>query len=264
MVYILNVMELLPGTRIGYCFQKMNAHALDDCQKTVAQRMRDQGYAEFVLPECLHDADLDAQSWQVFADSWERLPRDTYMADGGHYRQRRFSILRAQALDESASLAPHGPHYQAREYNSLNGGVARHYLPVETSIVHNPWFYKPLNYVLDEVRELKPGFDWHIEVHQFRILAQAGVPGLPTPEGIHRDGVDFVFIGLIRRENIQGGLSRIYDEDRQLLRECTLDGPLHSLLLDDATLYHEVTPVLPADSERSAWRDVLVITFRRC
>ena len=34
--------------------------------------------------------------------------------------------------------------------------------------------------------------NWHIEAHQFRIEARVGEHGKPTPEGMHRDGVDYV------------------------------------------------------------------------
>jgi hypothetical protein len=34
-------------------------------------------------------------------------------------------------------------------------------------------------------------------------------------------------------------------------------------LVDDSRVYHGVTPVTPLDPARPAYRDVLVVTFRR-
>ena len=56
---------------------------------------------------------------------------------------------------------------------------------------------------------LSPTRAWHIEVHQFRIEARPGEPGQPTPEGMHRDGVDFVLVLLVRRQNVRSGVTSI-------------------------------------------------------
>ena len=39
--------------------------------------------------------------------------------------------------------------------------------------------------------------------------------------------------------------------------------PLDAALVDDSRVYHGVTPVEPVDPARPAYRDVLVVTFRR-
>ena len=43
----------------------------------------------------------------------------------------------------------------------------------------------------------------------------------------------------------------------------TLAPPFDAALVDDARVLHGVTPVTPHDPGRPAWRDVLVVTFRR-
>src|SRR5271170_5140436 len=67
--------------------------------------------------------------WPAFADSWDDLHLDRYMADGGRYRRRRHAIYHATA-DGAIDRRPHGPHYQGLDYNPLNGGVARWFEPV--------------------------------------------------------------------------------------------------------------------------------------
>jgi proton-translocating NAD(P)+ transhydrogenase subunit beta len=63
------------------------------------------------------------RDWDGFAQSWDDLGVDTYMADGGRYRRRRFAAFRATA--EGVVRKPHQPHYQSRDYNPLNGGIER-------------------------------------------------------------------------------------------------------------------------------------------
>ena len=103
---------------------------------------------------------------------------------------------------------------------------------------------------------------WHIEAHQFRIEARLGEEGRPTPEGLHRDGVDYVLVLLIGRRNIKRGTTTIHDLERRLLGSFTLAHPFDAALVDDARVYHGVTPVEPLDPALPAYRDVLVVTFR--
>src|SRR5262249_44137768 len=103
---------------------------------------------------------------------------------------------------------------------------------------------------------------WHIEVHQFRIEARADEEGQPTPEGVHRDGVDFVLVLLVSRENIASGTTTVYAIDGRPLGRFTLPTPFDAVLVDDARVCHGVTPVRALDPARAAHRDVLVATFR--
>src|SRR5688572_15780703 len=98
---------------------------------------------------------------------------------------------------------------------------------------------------------------WHVEVHQFRIEARAGEPGEPTPEGVHRDGVDYVLVLLIDRRNMARGTTTIHAADGRQLGSFTLTQALDAALLDDARVFHGVTPVSALDAAGAAHRDVL-------
>ena len=104
---------------------------------------------------------------------------------------------------------------------------------------------------------------WHIEAHQFRIEAKTGQDAKPTPEGMHRDGVDYVLVLLVDRRNIASGTTTIHDLDKRALGSFTLTDPLDAALVDDARCYHGVTPVEPENPALPAYRDVLVVTFRK-
>ena len=84
-------------------------------------------------------------------------------------------------------------------------------------------------------------------LHQFRIEARSGEAGQPTPEGMHRDGVDWVLVLLVGRENIKSGETTIYDLAKHPLGSFTLTRPLDAALVDDSRVYHGVTPVEPLD-----------------
>ena len=162
---------------------------------------------------------------------------------------------------------PHQPHYQSRDYNPLNGGVERWFEPVTEAAARHPALtaiLRTCHSLFDRLTpaELRPEA-WHVEIHQFRIEARPGQEGRPTPEGMHRDGVDWVLVLMVRRENVASGETTIYDLARRPLGSFTLTAPLDAALVDDSRVYHGVTPVAPLDPARPAYRDVLVVTFRR-
>lgn len=201
--------------------------------------------------------------WAGFAASWNDLGRDTYMADGGRYRKRRFAVFTADPGDPAIRRAAHQPHYQSRDYNPLNGGIARWFAPVQDEIAASASFTTILRFCRALFEALCADVAWHIEAHQFRIEARAGAPGKPTPEGLHRDGVDYVLVLMIGRENIERGETSIHDLEGKPLGSFTLAAPLDAALVDDHRVYHGVTPVAPVDAGIASHRDVLVVTFHR-
>jgi hypothetical protein len=215
------------------------------------------------MGEVLEQAGL--RDWQSFAATWDNLGVDAYMADGGRYRRRRFACFRATA--EGIFRKPHQPHYQSRDYNPLNGGLERWFEPVTDMAAEHPALRAILATCHDLFDRLTPPAvrppSWHIEIHQFRIEARAGAEGRPTPEGMHRDGVDWVLVLLVSRTNIVSGETTIGDLAYRPLGSFTLTEPLDAAFTDDNRVFHGVTPVTPLDPERPGHRDVLVVTFRR-
>ena len=204
----------------------------------------------------------DTAELDGFAASWDRLEVDGFMADGGRYRRRRLANFTARFGVPGHLRGEHQPHFQAVVHNTLNGGVDRWFAPVEDAVGASA----PVRALLDLGRELadalQPGQDWFVELHQFRIEAQAGAAGYPTPEGVHHDGVDLVLIAMLARTNLEGGETLITDEAGNELARCTLRDRLDAVLLDDARVKHGVSPIQPADPSRPSCRDVLVVTWR--
>jgi hypothetical protein len=206
---------------------------------------------------------LDA--WPAFAASWNELGLDIYMADGGRYRRRRFAAF--GAADGVVTRKPHQPHYQSRDHNPLNGGIERWFMPVADGVAANGFTRGILGLctTLFDATSAPAVRDapFHVEMHQFRIEATPCGTGLPTPEGPHRDGVDWVCVMLVNRTNVSSGVTQIFGPDGRPLGEFTLTEPLDAVFLDDRRVFHGVTPIAPVDGARRACRDVLVLTYRR-
>lgn len=190
---------------------------------------------------------------------WDDLPPDAHLKDGGRYRRRRHAC--AVVTAHAVQPVPHRAHWQPVEYNALHGGMSRWFEPMHAATTHNPvWnqLLQGLAGVFDEA--VGKATRWHVEAHQFRIDTTDGI-GRPTPEGAHRDGVDFVAVFLIDRVRVKGGETRVFEADGPNGQRFTLSEPWSVLLLDDARVIHESTPIQPVGN--GGYRDTLVLTYRR-
>jgi hypothetical protein len=230
----------------------------------IAAAIEAQGYA-FVPGERMAALlSCDARrEWPAFAQSWDRLVLDAYMADGGRYRKRRHATF--AIMDGAVTRNAHRPHFQSRTYNSLNGGIQRWFEPVETQAAENAAAVDLLDFcqiLFSRLEGPSPRAARHIEMHQFRIEPEpAGAGGQPTPEGVHRDGVEWVCVLLIDRVNLERGVTTIHGMDGTTLGAFTLQHPFDAVFLDDRRVAHGVTPVVRIEPDKPAYRDVLVVTL---
>lgn len=201
--------------------------------------------------------------WPALVASWDSLPVDAYMADLGRYRRRRHAVY---AADEAGAITrqPAQAHFQTIDYNPVNGGIPRWFEPLDPVLGEGPSLRAIVACCASVFGGLAPDVQrWHLEVHQFRIEAVPGQSALPTPEGMHRDGVDFVLVLLISRTNIDSGTTMIGTEADGLASSFTLVDAFDAALVDDHRVFHGVTAVSAHDPTLPAFRDVLVVTFRR-
>ena len=197
-----------------------------------------------------------------FKQSWHDLAVDDFLNDGGHYRYRRYSVFSWDTNQQQLTLLLHEPHYQSTYRNAMNGGIYRHFEPFKKSTIENPVLSNIIDWCVDQISSNKEKI-WRIQAHQFRIEAKSGEAGKPTPEGIHRDGADFILIMLLQRNNIIGGVSHIYDADKKLQFGAVLEELGDAVLLDDRKVWHGVSEVYALDEASSGYRDVLVLTFHK-
>jgi hypothetical protein len=188
-------------------------------------------------------------------DSYDNVPLDIYM--GNQTRYKRFSQYRLDYVgdDWKFELLPHRPYGQSRQFNTVAGGIMREYEPTEADFV--PFVRAAMaGLPLD-----KGGEPWQINIHQNRSRAAADKPGLITPEGVHKDGHDYVMIMVLRRHNVIGGEMRLWQDLNA--PEPFWEGTVQAgqvALLDDRAVAHDVTDLLPA-GPGPAYRDIAIVAF---
>lgn len=232
----------------------------------VIRRIKEQGFAFRPGFEVLRaiSALCSSKAISRFTESWNHLGVDKYLADGGRYRRRRFGVF--QVSRSGIVAKPHQPHFQSRDYNVVNGGIQRHFEPLEGEIACHEVLKVLINICVSvfkgcskDALRLMP---WHTEIHQFRVETNDKERGLPTPEGMHRDGVDWVCVVLIKRLNVDSGVTKILNIESKERSSFILEEPFDTVFLDDQRSHHGVTPITRIEDGKPAYRDILVLTFR--
>ena len=224
----------------------------------VAAAISRDGYAVLSSEHCAALLGLTTRDLTALAPSWNSLPPDEHLRDGGHYRFRRHASFIVN--DGIPAPIEHRAHWQPVQYNALHGGIERWFAPMEASVATSHAFTQLLASLAKTFTSIARVSTWFVEAHQFRIDTAGGI-GRPTPEGAHRDGVDYVAVFVVQRRDVKGGETRVFEANGAAGTRFTITDPWSVLLLDDARVIHETTPIQPEAA--GGVRDTLVVTFRK-
>ncbi len=232
---------------------KPNFTAIEQVEQIIKQR----GYANIEPSALMGLFNPAPEELQELSDSWHHLTPDEYLKDGGKYRKRRHASIELGPSD--VHVVPQRAHWQPTTYNALHGGMHRWFDPITTDVLSSRFFKELLMWLAKLASRIDGEKLWYSEAHQFRIDTTDGI-GRPTPEGAHRDGVDWVALCLIERTNVTGGETHVFEVDTPNGQRFTMSQPWSLLILDDRRVIHETTPIQPDGA--NGWRDTLVITLR--
>lgn len=224
---------------------------------SLKQTLEQEGYIHVAAADLLAEIQQCAD-FKNFKDSWNDLSLDNHLIDSGKYRYRRYSVF--NSIAGKLELLPSEPHFQTREYNPMHGGSYRYYQDIAAEVLRSDTLKSLIgwNIRLISTEEQK---NWRIQCHQFRICATEFEAGKPTPEGVHQDGADYVFIMLLDRQNVLGSRNTIHGESGDIVYQTTLEETGEAILLNDKRFWHGVSEMTPKDKNQKAYRDVLVLTF---
>lgn len=233
-------------------------------------QLQSAGWAVLSAADLFAMCELPPGPCQAWLPLWDELPPDEHLRDGGRYRRRRHGSFVVD-MQPAPLLRPaaHRAHWQPVEYNALHGGFERWFEPLPPALQADPHWSQLLIGLARAAAMLqgeeRPAVQrWYGEAHMFRIdTSSEGGIGRPTPEGAHRDGVDLVAVLLLARHGVKGGETRVFDARGPQGMRFTLAEPFSVLLLDDARVIHESTPIQPLQPGTLAWRDTLVVTLRK-
>lgn len=189
--------------------------------------------------------------------AWGALPVDPYLK-GATYRYRRHGAFR-WADGRLEPLAEAG-YFQSAEHNTFAGGLVRRFAGFGTAVRYNAFLRALLEHDLRVFRTLAPHpAAWRVDAHLVRVVASERDAGRPSPEGVHRDGFDFIALHHIGRDGVRGGQTRVYDPAERLLLRHEMRDPFDSLYADDERIMHDVTEIVAVAG--TGYRDMLLTSY---
>jgi hypothetical protein len=101
-----------------------------------------------------------------------------------------------------------------------------------------------------------------ISLHQVRQLCKVNNKSFNSPEGIHKDGADWIVSALVLNKiNTKGGKSNIYDKTKLKMYSKNLNIN-EGIFMNDTNYYHDVTPIECLDNNFIGIRDILGIDIK--
>lgn len=203
-------------------------------------------------------------AWHRLLADYQTLPADDFLPNGGNYRFRRYDRFYFMPVTGELHVLPHEDYFQGTDINAVTGGMVRQFAPLLPETIENPFLHELIRFDFDQfpLPDVEQQYNaWQVDVHEIYVVAHPGMQGHPTPEGIHRDGAEFVTVHLAALDNANGGVVTVYDDDKRELACFQLAHVLDSYLFNDTRLWHGVTPITSADGVRPARRGILTFDY---
>jgi hypothetical protein len=199
-----------------------------------------------------------SDAFEQFRRDYDRMPEDCWLRGDYVFRWRRFSLFSIDTQTKSLHRLARRAFYQALDVNSYAGGMARDFEPLEDETADNPFLHQLIRDVHDVLPRARVAVSrhWEIGVHLVRVIARPGKPGHPAPEGMHRDGHAFTSITLMKRVDVDGGVSRFARKDGSIFCERTMSEPLETVVFDDDRGVHDVTSIAVRENAPIGVRDI--------
>jgi hypothetical protein len=188
--------------------------------------------------------------------SFDFLPRDIYYPNE---RYRRYSLIDIN----KNKIIGNESFNQNKHYNNYLGDKIRKYDNINPYLLNDYTFLKFLNLFKENtILECKNNALIEninkIYVHQIRVNATNENIN-PVPEGIHRDGFNFICIACINRFNIEGPFNEILDFNENIINKKIINSN-NTLILNDKKYYHNVTNFKKKNKYLKGYRDIFVLT----
>lgn len=200
----------------------------------------------------------------VLMNSFNNLPIDLKNSRGFPTRCRRYANynvdINKKCIDHTSINIVYTGKQKFTQNVDDNRKIPRKFDYIDTNI-RNMYFIREflkhsVHLTLNNCDVMPEKLEIHL--HQVRQICYPYVDSHNSPEGIHKDGSDFIISAyIINRSNIIGGESMIYDNDKNVIYKNILYTD-NGIFQDDKKLYHYVTPIKSVNNY-IGYRDILGI-----
>lgn len=193
-----------------------------------------------------------------FRNTFNRLPPDPYIDDNS--RNRRYGNYKVSKINDNFPdfYVKHTGKTIYKQNVNDDRNKERLFHLLENP--HDIFVIEYIKYISQILNKTIPFNELNIDLHQVRQIVYPDTISHNSPEGIHKDGSDFVVPALVfNRFNIKGGISYIYDNNKNEIYNCILNKNDFTFM-SDKNLYHYVSPIeyyISDGFEEYGYRDLL-------
>ena len=138
-----------------------------------------------------------------------------------------------------------------------NRNIPRKFALMDYKILYSHFMISYICQISSIVKNIENVNRLNISIHQVRQMCYPNIISENAPEGIHQDGADYIVSALvINHNNVKGGISKIYDLDKNILESIILKENKF-IFQNDKTLYHYITPIKCYDNNYLGFRDII-------
>ncbi|VVP88875.1 hypothetical protein PS925_01188 [Pseudomonas fluorescens] len=206
--------------------------------------------------------DIAPGEQESFRAYWSNLVRDDAFKDYTH-RERR--ILRYRRLPCGELEMDRNAEYTSSVVYPVNYRQGTNTLSyAEDGFIAHPVLQQLLAVDMAVIGAQLDECGYCIDIHQFRVKADNEASS-PTTSGIHQDGLDWVFMHFIDAHNTMAVKSEVFatQSPDSCLLNVTMAQFLETVVIDDRLVYHRAGDVRQVAARQPAWRDLLLVGFRR-
>jgi hypothetical protein len=148
----------------------------------------------------------------------------------------RWSLARVPAGGFSQTQGGNDPRAKRRVFAEMHTETAQH-PAFQTFLIR-------LGEMVESIHQQPEQLD--ITAHQMGVVARHGKFGDNAPEGLHKDGTDYIVSALVvERKAVRGGVSTVYGDDQQTVYLSLTLRPGEGIFQADqeSPFWHDVTPV---------------------
>ena len=196
----------------------------------------------------------------IIKDSFKMLQIDKYHNNnkGPPTRLRKFFNIDIDMENKKKYNIKYNHHINIfKQQVEDNRSDPRKFSLIDDKILYSHFMVSLIYKISSLIQSIEDIKKLNISIHQVRQICYPNIVSENSPEGIHQDGADYIISALvINHINLKGGISKIYDLDKNIIDEHILKEK-EFIFQNDKKLYHHITPVECYNDNYLGFRDII-------
>ena len=199
-------------------------------------------------------------SLQKFKLSYNNLKIDTYIENNDPPKRLRKFARYYATINTKYSDIEYDDNTIYNQTVDDNRNNTRVFSPIDKEFIYSNFILNLLNYSINNIKYFVPDIKKiQLDVHQVRNIIYPNSYSTNSPEGVHRDGCDFIISAfVVNKINIKGGTSIIKNYDKTDHKYIILNNG-EGIFQEDRELWHYITPFECDNHHYLGYRDIIGI-----